>query len=54
LSLSGILHELTRPLKAASVPIFASSTWDTDYVLINEESKEKARAALEEAGWKFA
>ncbi|GAA5904708.1 hypothetical protein JCM8208_001332 [Rhodotorula glutinis] len=54
LSLTGILHELSRPLKTASVPIFASSTWNTDYVLIEERHKEAGRAALEEAGWKFA
>ncbi|GAA6028509.1 hypothetical protein JCM8097_007256 [Rhodosporidiobolus ruineniae] len=54
LSLTGILHALTGPLKDAKVPIFASSTWDTDYVLINEEYKEKARKALEEAGWQFS
>ncbi|GAA5946968.1 hypothetical protein JCM3775_005060 [Rhodotorula graminis] len=54
LSLTGILHELSRPLKTASVPIFASSTWNTDYVLIEERHKGAGRAALEEAGWKFA
>ncbi|GAA5888519.1 hypothetical protein JCM6882_008981 [Rhodosporidiobolus microsporus] len=54
LSLTGILHELTRPLKDAKVPIFASSTWDTDYVLVNEENREKAKGALEEAGWRFS
>ncbi|GAA6055203.1 hypothetical protein JCM3770_000709 [Rhodotorula araucariae] len=53
LSLSGILHELTRPLKAAQVPIFASSTWNTDYVLIEERHKVAAREALEKAGWRF-
>ncbi|TNY19348.1 ACT domain-containing protein [Rhodotorula diobovata] len=54
LSLTGILNELTGPLKTAQVPIFASSTWNTDYVLIEERHKEAARAALEQAGWKFA
>ncbi|GAA5986157.1 hypothetical protein JCM11641_004730 [Rhodosporidiobolus odoratus] len=54
LSLSGILHELTRPLKHAGVPVFASSTWDTDYVLINAENRVKAKAALEGAGWSFS
>ncbi|BGP49599.1 hypothetical protein JCM10450v2_005496 [Rhodotorula kratochvilovae] len=53
LSLSGILHELTGPLKAAQVPIFASSTWNTDYVLIEERHKPAARKALEQAGWEF-
>jgi len=54
LSLTGILHELSRPLKTAGVPIFASSTWNTDYVLIEERHKEAGRAALEAAGWNFA
>lgn len=53
-SLSGILHELTRPLKAAEVPIFAISTWDTDYVLIDAKNEAAARRALTEAGWQFA
>jgi hypothetical protein len=53
LSLTGILHALTGPLKEAGVPVFASSTWDTDYVLINEEKKEDAKKALSNAGWRF-
>lgn len=52
-SLSGILHELTRPLKLAAVPIFAISTWDTDYVLIDVKNETAARQALTEAGWHF-
>ncbi|GAA5957155.1 hypothetical protein JCM21900_003113 [Sporobolomyces salmonicolor] len=54
LSLTGILHALTGPLKDAKVPVFASSTWDTDYVLINEEHRETARQALEAEGWRFS
>ncbi|GAA5826920.1 hypothetical protein JCM5353_004766 [Sporobolomyces roseus] len=54
LSLTGILHALTGPLKVAEVPVFASSTWDTDYVLINEEKQEVAKKALEAEGWRFA
>jgi len=54
LSLTGILHALTGPLKVAEVPVFASSTWDTDYVLINEEKQEVAKKALETEGWRFA
>ncbi|GAA5981590.1 hypothetical protein JCM5350_008034 [Sporobolomyces pararoseus] len=53
LSLTGIMHALTGPLKEAGVPVFASSTWDTDYVLINEEKKEVAKKALSDAGWRF-
>ncbi|GAA5950450.1 hypothetical protein JCM10213_003582 [Rhodosporidiobolus nylandii] len=52
LSLTGILHALTAPLKDA-VPIFASSTWDTDYVLVKQENKGKAKELLEQAGWTF-
>ncbi|GAA5868798.1 hypothetical protein JCM3774_003899 [Rhodotorula dairenensis] len=52
-SLSGILHELTRPLKLAEVPIFAISTWDTDYVLIDAKNETAARRALTDAGWQF-
>ncbi|GAA5933349.1 ACT domain-containing protein [Sporobolomyces koalae] len=54
LSLTGILHALTGPLKDAGVPVFASSTWDTDYVLINEDKQEDARKALLAAGWRFS
>lgn len=53
-SLTGIMHELTRPLKEAEVPVFASSTWDTDYVLINKDKMEVARSALKKAGWRFS
>lgn len=54
LSLTGIMHALTGPLGEAEVPVFASSTWDTDYVLVNREHEGKAKEALEKAGWKFA
>lgn len=54
LSLTGILHALTGPLGEAKVPVFASSTWDTDYVLINSGNKEKAKEALQKAGWRFS
>ncbi|GAA6018173.1 hypothetical protein JCM8202_000215 [Rhodotorula sphaerocarpa] len=51
--LSGILNELSTPLRHAKVPIFAVSTYDTDYVLINEKDQARARNALEDAGWQF-
>lgn len=53
LALTGIMHALTGPLKDAAVPVFANSTWDTDYVLINKEKEGIARGALERAGWRF-
>ncbi|GAA6059768.1 hypothetical protein JCM10212_001976 [Sporobolomyces blumeae] len=53
LSLTGILHALTGPLRDARVPVFASSTWDTDYVLVNSDKVDVARDALTRAGWMF-
>lgn len=52
-SLSGILNEMSTPLRRAKVPIFAVSTFDTDYVLVNQKDKDAAREALESAGWQF-
>jgi uncharacterized protein len=54
LSLTGIMHALTGPLGEAKVPVFTSSTWDTDYVLINSEKEGKAKEALQKAGWQFS
>lgn len=52
-SLSGILNEMSTPLRTAKVPIFAVSTFDTDYVLADQKDKDAAREALESAGWQF-
>jgi uncharacterized protein len=52
-SLTGILVALAAPLAAAHIPIFALSTFDTDYLLIKEEDSERARDVLEEHGNKF-
>ncbi len=48
--LTGILASVAQPLAAAGVSIFALSTFDTDYVMVKEESVEKAVAALAAAG----
>lgn len=48
--LTGILASLSASLAEAGVPIFALSTWDTDYLLVPSERLEDAVAALEEAG----
>lgn len=53
LELTGVLHALTGPLKEAKVAIFASSTYDTDYVLVHWGDKEKAQKALRDDGWVF-
>ena len=54
LSWTGILYRICGPLKEAGVPVFASSTYDTDYVLVESGHEGNAREALERAGWQFA
>jgi len=49
-SMTGVLASFVQPLAAAHVPIFAISTFDTDYVLIKREDLERAARALEAAG----
>jgi hypothetical protein len=49
-SMSGVLASFLQPLAEAQIPIFAISTFDTDYVLINRESLQRAVAALRAAG----
>lgn len=49
-ALTGILAGLAAPLAAASIPIFAISTYDTDYLLIPEAEIERAVTVLRAAG----
>jgi hypothetical protein len=46
---TGVLASLVGPLAAAGVPVFAISTWDTDWLLVRETNLAKARAVLEES-----
>ena len=50
-SLIGILAGLTSTLAKASVPVFAVSTYDTDYLLIKQTALERAKHALSAAGY---
>ena len=50
LSETGVLSCFVGPLAEAGVPVFAVATFDTDYVLVPEESLETALAALKKAG----
>ncbi|GMK56408.1 hypothetical protein CspeluHIS016_0302480 [Cutaneotrichosporon spelunceum] len=50
----GVLSEIARVLKDASVSIFAISTWDTDYILVTSDTLAKAQAALTADGWQWA
>jgi hypothetical protein len=49
-SLVGVLASLAEPLARAGIPIFAISTFDTDYILVRSTQIEAAIAALELAG----
>jgi len=53
LSLTGILASLAVPLAKAGVPIFAISTYDTDYILVKAADLEKAAVAIRDAGHNF-
>jgi len=46
----GILAAFIDPLRDEGVPIFAISTYDTDYVLIKEGHRRTALDALRKAG----
>jgi hypothetical protein len=49
-SQTGILSSFVSPLAECGIGIFAVATFDTDYVLIQEESWPKASQALRVAG----
>jgi len=49
-SLTGILLSFIEPLSSQGVPIFAISTFDTDYVLVQEEWAGVTQEALRSAG----
>ena len=49
-SLTGILAAIINPLSEAKISIFTISTYDTDYVLVREDSLSKVVAILNEEG----
>ena len=49
-SMTGVLAAFLEPLAKAKIPIFAISTFDTDYVLIKAEDQQRAKDALIRAG----
>ena len=49
-SMTGVLAAFLQPLAQARIPIFAISTFDTDYVLLQQRALEPAVAALCAAG----
>jgi hypothetical protein len=50
LSMTGVLASFLEPLAEAKIPIFAISTFDTDYVLVKREDLERGQKALGTAG----
>lgn len=52
-ALTGILASVLTPLAAARVPIFALSTFDTDYVMVKAVDLDRAVAALTSARHRF-
>jgi hypothetical protein len=49
-ALTGVLAALAVPLAEEGVPVFAVSTFDTDYLLVRADDRPRAVAALERAG----
>jgi uncharacterized protein len=49
-SLTGVLAAFLSPLAERGVPIFAVSTFDTDYILVKEEHAATALETLQAAG----
>ena len=50
-SLTGILSPIAALLAEARIGIFALSTYNTDYILVKEESLDRAAAILAGAGY---
>ncbi len=50
-SLTGILAGLAAPLAEAQIPIFAISTYDTDYLLVKQAQIEAAVRVLQARGY---
>jgi len=53
-SQTGVLLSFIEPLSNNGIPIFAISTYDTDYVLIQEEYAGAAISFLQQAGHELA
>lgn len=51
--LVGVLRRLLDPLATAGIPIFSISTYDTDWILVDDERLATARQALWSAGFRW-
>ena len=52
-NLVGILAGISTVLAEAEIPIFALSTFNTDYILVKREQAQAAGEALEHAGYRI-
>ena len=50
-SLTGVMSKISTVLAENGIPIFAVSTFNTDYILVKAEKREEAMEALENAGY---
>ncbi len=53
-SLTGVLAALVVPLADAGISVFAFSTFDTDYLLVQERDFARSLGVLRQAGHRIA
>lgn len=51
-SMTGIMSQISGVLADADISIFAISTFDTDYILVKQDTVEQAITALRKANYK--
>lgn len=54
LTATGVISKISAILADCGICIFAVSTYDTDYILVKEESLEKAKNVLTDKGYDFS
>ena len=52
-ALTGILSGLTTVLANADISVFSISSFDTDYLLVREDSRTQAHRSLQQAGYEI-
>jgi hypothetical protein len=50
LNMTGVLSALVDPLAGAEIPVFAISTFDTDYILVKQDQLLDVKTELEQFG----
>jgi len=50
-TMTGVMCDLATPLKAAQIPIYVLSTWNTDWILVSSDKVHDAARVLQEDGW---